>query len=109
MQEIRFYIPLVRDSNRECHHADAWNYLANTLLDLAGGFTDCGIVTGCWRDASGKTIHDDSRAYVIALDSESEWKARRLFRKFCRVFDQQCIYVSFAGQAELIPAFSPRG
>ena len=92
MPSYSFLIPLVDNNSRKPHPAEYFAELEHKLLALFGGFTDKGIVRGCWRDETGETICDESREYVVA--SGSMQGLIDLLVRCCDTFGQQCIYLS---------------
>jgi hypothetical protein len=107
--ECAFFIPIRRDpeiSDGELHTTDAWNWLTDELYDRFEGRTIApGLYEGLWKSPrTGQPVPDESRKYIVALPQSRVDGLRELLRGTCSVFHQQSIYLSIAGQVELIEA-----
>jgi hypothetical protein len=111
--ECSFLIPTHRDqevSDGELHTIDAWNWLTDQLYVRFEAWTRApGLYRGVWKSSrTGKPVPDQSRRYIVALPPGRVDDLRRLLAEACPVFHQQCIYLSVAGQVELVEAL-PNG
>lgn len=103
--ECRFLVPLVRDSDRRPHARKLWDELGHALLRLFGGFTGPeGPVPGAWRSRAGRTVHDSSRRYSVALSHGRVDELRELVRRVATSFDQECIFFVVGADAEFVEA-----
>lgn len=105
--ECSFLIPLRRDaeiSDGELHAPQAWQWLRNELYSRFDGWTIApGIYEGAWKNArTRQPIHDQTRRFIVALAEERVAELRQLLRDACEQFDQQCIYLSVAGEVEFV-------
>ena len=105
--ECSFFIPLRRDaeiSDGLPHSVQAWDWLDQALLGSNFNRTKApGVYQGMWTSPkTGFPIADESRRYLVALDPSRIDELRELLKVASRQFAQQCIYLSIAGQAELI-------
>jgi hypothetical protein len=105
--ECSFLIPVHRDktlSDGELHFPEAWAWLRDQLHDRFGGVTFApGLYEGSWKKpVTGEVVSDQSRRYIVAVPSEQLDGVREILTSACKVFCQQCIYLSIAGQVEFI-------
>jgi hypothetical protein len=105
--ECSFLIPVNRDaeiSDGVCHSVFAWDWLDKVLLQ--NGFNRTispGNYQGMWTNPkTGKPISDLCRRYITAVAPNRVDELRNILKEACQQFAQQCIYLSVAGQAELI-------
>jgi hypothetical protein len=79
--------------------------LEDRLVELAGGLTRLpGEACGVWRAPSGELVQDDSRVYLVAIPAGKAEELRELVAELGRELLQECVYLSVAGWAELVPA-----
>lgn len=103
--DCRFLVPLVRDSDRRPHTRKLWEELRRALLRIFGGFTGPeGPIPGAWRSRSGRTIHDSSRRYSVAVSPDRIDELRELVRRVATSFDQECIFFVVGADAEFVEA-----
>lgn len=105
--ECAFLFPIHRDkrlSDGELHSTEAWNWLTDQVYERFDGVTiDPDLYKGMWKHPqTGERVSDQSRRYIVALSPERLDELRRLLVEACSVFQQQCIYLSIAGQFEFV-------
>lgn len=105
--ECSFLIPERGDrqfSDGSPHATEKWDWLDDRLDDMFGAATKApGLYSGFYRDPdTGERVWDDSHRFLVAIPRSRLRGLRELLREACRVFDQKCIYLSVAGQVELI-------
>jgi hypothetical protein len=111
--QCEFFIPIVRDSDKQPHQPVAWNLLVNEIRRVfpAGHtgpetfYRGDALVPGEYEAAPGTApIADTSRRYILAIPEGKVNDLRALLRMAAHTFDQQAIYLSIAGTVEfLIP------
>lgn len=105
MIEYRFIIPIERNTDRGDHTPEVIVDFENSLLELAGGFTDYGYVRGLWKDKNSKVIRDIGRHYGVSINEDLRPHLIDLLVRACNMFDQTCIYlVDNTGNADLVYA-----
>jgi hypothetical protein len=103
MIEFKVLIPTLRNGDRKKHCFTAWQHWEGRLLDLFGGFTCAGEVTGKWTDQYSNVIFDRCRQYWIAVESNREQEVWDLIRDSAPLFDQTCIYAAItSNDAQLV-------
>ncbi len=102
LQECSFLIPLFRDGDKNSHSPATWLRFKNNLADLFGGFTDCGVVHGIWRDENRNLCEDSSRRFIVAAHVQNVRSLRELLAVACDDFQQRCIYLSIGGVVEFV-------
>jgi hypothetical protein len=104
MSEAKILIPLRRDDNGEFHKPDVISNWRDMLISTFGGVTLGRAVRGAWKDSAGQTVWDDSvPCYVCYGPEHGDDTIRRLARRACTDFAQQCVYVKFGdGHVELV-------
>jgi hypothetical protein len=104
--ECSFPIPVRRDaelSDGEPHPRAAWRWLERVLFEkFEGGTRAPGLYWGFYRSDSGKKVIDASHKYFVALPKSKLGQLRSLLFEVCEVFAQKCVYLSVAGQVELV-------
>ncbi|PZC48586.1 MAG: hypothetical protein DK306_000849 [Chloroflexi bacterium] len=99
---VKFLVP-VTDKAGQAVRSEAWDRLAGRILDVVGGFQQTRVVAGAWRSDSGQVFHEESREYVMALDSMRQvadflalvdWAAA--------AFAQAAMFVEVAGIPEVL-------
>lgn len=72
--------------------ADTIAAIETAMLDIAGGFTRDGTVTGVWRDPEDGTVYRDATTrYLIATDHADMWRIARMVAKLT---DQRTVYIA---------------
>jgi hypothetical protein len=110
--ECSFLIPVVRDSDRLPHPAILWRLLQDAMLKAFGGLTGPEAVLyyrtpsgvpGTWLPSGGEaSVEDESRKYTVAVPADRIDDLRALLRRAGNSFGQRVIYLTVAGQAELL-------
>jgi len=78
-----------------------WWALEAKLLDF-GGFTRGGDVAGAWK-AQGRVFRDESRQYIVALQSWRDLPAWLVVVEWARErFRQEAMFVEVAGVPEIL-------
>jgi hypothetical protein len=106
--ECSFLIPIRRDaetSDGDQHSPKAWDWLLEELEEHFGGWTLApGTYEGAWKNAkTGRTVTDQSYRYEVAIPADRIDSLRLLLAEACAFFQQQVIYLAFAGRVEFIP------
>jgi hypothetical protein len=112
LTECSFLIPSRRDghlSDGELHSTAAWEWLDDELYGKFGGRTIApGWYEGFYRDPDTRhRVDDRSRKYIVAVPGDAVGNLRTLLVEACVVFQQKCIYLSIAGQVELVEGRTP--
>ena len=104
--ECRFFIPLVRDGNRNVHAPRAWQRLNAVLYATFRASTtrktlwiSIDALSGEYHGKQGRVV-DESREYILAIPRDRLDELRRILRRACITFDQQCLYFSVQGLVE---------
>ena len=105
--ECWFLIPIRSDTDvgdGKLHSSTTWEWLNEQLFTLFEACTMApGVYSGFYRDPdTGARVDDESRKFIIAIRRSKLRQLRKLLRQACRVFQQKCIYLSIAGEVELI-------
>lgn len=69
MLKVTVLLP-VRDNQGERVPREIFREFESEVTQLAGGFTEDGIVKGEWVDEDGTIYRDRSRRYIIAANEE---------------------------------------
>lgn len=114
--ECAFILPLLRNSDRQPHAPRFWRELEDvvnsTFVEGSSGpeqLFQIAPTPGRYTDQHGRTVHDESWRYFIALPEERIDELRALLRRACNTFDQEAIYLSVAGRVELVVGRSEDG
>jgi hypothetical protein len=108
MREYRFLIPVGPDNEpRGRHPGRRWDALKHALIEVAGGYTDAGVVEGAWRD-NGSEVCEPCRHFFVSVSPYNEHKLWAMFYLFREKFTQQSIYVASGGECWLINSDSER-
>ena len=107
--ECTFLIPTRRDhllSDGDPHAAEEWQWLDDQLFVLFNGRTVApGLYEGFYRDPdTNDQVSDESRKYIVAVQSTRLGDLRALVAECCDRFQQKCIYLSVAGRVEFVEA-----
>ncbi len=112
-KEIRFLVPMLRNSDRQLHDIAQWEWLENQMyVEFPDGWqqlefqrTDTavlGTVRGHWFDKEkNEGIPDESVEFIVAIPPDRMTVLFQLFEDICVRFDQKCIYFSNGGDAAL--------
>lgn len=109
--QCEFFVPLVRNSDKEPHQPTAWTLLGNEIRRVfpAGHsgpetfYRGDALVPGEYEDNPGEpAIKDTSRRYLLAIPADQVERLRQLLRKVANTFDQKAIYLSVKGDVEFI-------
>lgn len=95
-------IPLT-DNDGEPFPSSIWHQLQESLLTLAGGYSEEGPVSGAWRDQNGRVYRDKSLRYTVSLNSWTqfpEWL--RLVDDLRKLYRQEALYIEVNGSPEII-------
>jgi len=68
-QRLDFLVP-VTDNFGEPFTEEDFAALEDLLVDVAGGFTRRGDVSGAWRSPSGELFRDHSRSYSVTVPAD---------------------------------------
>ncbi len=66
--------------------------LEDVLVDMFGGFTNCGGVSGSWKDEDGEIHKDSSNAYEIFLKESEVQALKSLLTEHKEKIGQKTIY-----------------
>jgi len=106
-----FFIPIVRDSDKQPHQPVAWDLLVNEVRRVfpAGHsgpetfYRGDALVPGEYEESPGTPpVKDVSRRYILAIPEAKVNDLRLLLRMAAHTFDQQAIYLSVAGSVEFV-------
>lgn len=102
MIEAWFLVPEA-DNDGKPFPESAFVELETELAEAFGGWTYAGDVTGGWIGEAGKLYTDNSRRYVLALQSWRQvHKLLRLVDRVANGFEQEAIYLTIAGIPEIV-------
>ncbi|NUP12957.1 MAG: hypothetical protein HOW73_43510 [Polyangiaceae bacterium] len=109
MIEFRFLIP-VNDNDGAVFTPEHDTVFETFIAERFPGLSrEPGLVVGAWRGKSGQLFHDQSRVYVVALDSVLDAGRLREVLQFARRhYRQEAIFLRYLGLAEEIRA-DPEG
>lgn len=84
-------------------YASARRQWGDVVLDVAGGFSYRGRVTGCWK-GSDKVYEETMHVYHVAVPVEGEerWVELLIERAFELFPDQEAIYVAKIGTVSIV-------
>lgn len=112
-KEVRFLVPMLRNSDRQLHEITHWEWLEHQLyIEFPEGWqqlefvrTDAaiqGTVRGHWFDREkNEGVPDESVEFIVAIPPGRMTVLFHLFEEICVRFDQKCIYFSNGGDAAL--------
>lgn len=112
-KEVRFLVPILRDSDREKHEITHWEWLEAQMhvtfpegwhhpMRMLKEFELRGSVQGYWFDKEKSiAVPDESYEFVVALPPDRMTELHRLFEEICVRFDQKCLYFTSGGDAAL--------
>jgi hypothetical protein len=111
--QCEFFVPIVRNSDKQPHQPTTWNLLGNEIRRAfpAGHsgpetfYRGDTLVPGEYEDSPGDPpITDTSRRYLLAILTSRVEELRQLLRRVANTFDQKAIYLSVKGDVEFITA-----
>jgi hypothetical protein len=109
--QCEFFVPIVRNSDKQPHQPSAWNQLVDEIRRVfpAGHsgpetfYRGDALVPGEYEDNPDEPpIEDTSRRYLLAIPPNKVDDLRQLLRKAANTFDQMAIYLSVKGDVEFI-------
>jgi hypothetical protein len=109
--QCEFFMPIVRNSDKNPHQAIAWTLLGNEIRRVfpAGHsgpetfYRGDSLIPGEYEENPGSPpITDTSRRYILAIPERKVNDLRLLLRMAAHTFDQQAIYLSVAGIVEFV-------
>lgn len=102
MIKTMFLVPL-KDNDGVPFSGDDWGMLEERLLTMFGGYTDGGVVRGAWTSQEGRVYRDESRCFLVALESWAQFPYWLDIVRWAREhFRQEAIYVEVAGIPSII-------
>lgn len=103
MHEYNFLIPEKRDSTRELHSAEMWDWFHNKLIECSNGYTrDDNTCVGYWRNEKQELIEDASYRFSISIEEAKRTGLMRVISEACKQFDQEVIYFAGGPQNEVL-------
>jgi hypothetical protein len=112
-KEVRFLVPMLRDSDRQLHDVAQWEWIEDEMhVRYPNGWqqrevertenTVKGTVRGRWFDKEKQeSVPDDCVEFVVALPPDEMTGLFALFEEICARFDQKCLYFTTGGDAAL--------
>jgi hypothetical protein len=112
-KEVRFLIPILRNTDRQPHEITQWEWLDNRMYtEFPEGWQQLeflrtenaiqGTVKGHWFDKEkNEGVADDCVEFIVAIPTDRMSALEHLFEELCVHFDQKCIYFSNGGDAAL--------
>ena len=112
-KEVRFLVPMLRNSDHELHYISVWEWLENQMyVEFPNGWqlrdiertdnTVLGTVRGRWFDKDkNESVPDDCVEYVVAVPPDRMTVVYALLESICNRFDQKCIYFTTGGDAAI--------
>ena len=107
--ECFFFIPLVRNTDKEPHQALAWDSLDDALYSSFHGGTGpehlyvaIRPVPGQYRGTGGERIRDESYRFLAAIPTSRVADLRALLCRAANTFDQEYVYLSVRGVVEFV-------
>jgi hypothetical protein len=112
-KEVRFLVPMLRNSDRQLHDIAQWEWLENEMhVRYPGGWQQREVertentikvtVRGRWFDQEKQeSVPDNSVEFVVALPPDQMTALFALFEEICTRFDQKCLYFTTGGDAAL--------
>src|SRR6266850_882647 len=116
--QCEFFVPIVRNSDKEPHQPSAWIALGNEIRRVfpAGHsgpetfYRGDTLLPGEYEDCPQEPpIQDESRRYLLAIPETKVDELRQLLRKAGHTFDQQAIYLAVKGDVEFVTATEADG
>jgi hypothetical protein len=117
--QCEFFVPIVRNSDKQLHQPSAWALLGNEIRRVfPAGHTgpetfyrgDAPLVPGEYEDCpQNPPIQDTSRRYLLAIAEAKVDDLRQLLRKAANTFDQKAMYLSVKGDVEFVSATESDG
>jgi hypothetical protein len=109
--QCEFFMPIVRNSDKQPHQAIAWNLLGNEIRRVfpAGHsgpetfYRGDALIPGEYEvNPQCPPVSDTSRRYLLAIPEGKVNDLRLLLRMAAHTFDQLAIYLSVAGIVEFV-------
>ncbi len=98
-----FLVPLTDEFTGDLHPYSKFEQLEKELFVAFDGWTDGGVVQGCWKDPdTGKPVYDRSKKYIMAIEQNDVPKLRRFLKKVKNSFGQKALYFEAMGIVEFI-------
>jgi hypothetical protein len=92
-QRLDFLVP-VSDNTGELFSEGNFAALEDLLVDVAGGFTRRGDVSGAWRSPNGELFRDHSRSYSVTVPTDrAEDVASTIHRVITNRFRQEAAMI----------------
>lgn len=92
-QRLDFLVP-VSDNAGELFSEANFSAFEDLLVNVAGGFTRRGDVTGAWRSPSGQLFRDRSRSYSVTVPTDrTEDVASTIHRVITDQFRQEAVLI----------------
>jgi len=116
--QCEFFVPIVRNSDKNTHQPTAWNLLVNEIRRVfpAGHsgpetfYRGDALVPGEYEDnPQNPPVKDISRRYLLAIPETKVDDLRLLLRKAANTFDQKAMYLSVKGNVEFVSATESDG
>jgi hypothetical protein len=103
MIEVSILVP-VSDNSGVAYTATTDDAFGAELARLFNGFSRLpGTVAGGWFDAAGTYYPDESRVYVVALESIGDGgKVQQAAEAAKTIYAQKAIYVRYLGLSEIL-------
>lgn len=107
-----FFIPMVRDSDRQLHRPLTWRDFEDLLYDGFSGYTGPSqrwriyqldrSIRGNYKNKKGERVEDLCNLYKIALPIKDVSKLRNILKEARSLFDQESIYLEIGHYVEFI-------
>ncbi len=92
-QRLDFLVPVSGNDDQPFSEA-SFAAFEDLLVNVAGGFTRRGDVTGAWRSPSGQLFRDRSRSYSVTVPADrAEAVASTLHRVITDQFRQEAVLI----------------
>ncbi len=109
--ECHFFVPLVRNSDRNPPPPLAWRLLWAPLYQRFGGrsgpesiYVAIRPTPGEYTGLHGDRIEDQSYRYFVAVERSRVNELRELLKRVANTFDQEAIYFSVQGAVTFVQA-----
>jgi len=107
-----FFIPMVRNSDRQPHRPLIWREFEDLLKDNFDGhsgpdglwhiYRSDKPIPGTYKNKKGERVDDLCSLYKIALPIKDVSKLRNILKEARSLFDQECIYLEIVPYVEFI-------
>jgi len=71
------------------------------LIELAGGFSEDGIVNGCWMDEDRTVYRDRSKRYIVATHEANLGAVKELILEIGKKLRQRAMYFEVVADSEI--------